>query len=122
MTPTTTPANGNETVADVLVRGLRQLRIATVVLAVALLTVGVVGYRDLKGKADEARRTHAALCALRGDLNQRVTQSENYLDEHPRGAPGIPAAAIRQSLVNARRTARSLRRLDCPPPGMPPRG
>lgn len=117
MTPTTTPANGNETVAAVLVRGLRVLRLATAGLAAALIAAGVIGYLDLRGKADEARRTHAALCSLREDVQARIDQSEDYLAKHPHGAPGIPAGAIRQGLVNSRRTATALAGLDCPPPG-----
>jgi hypothetical protein len=58
-------------------------------------------------------QANAALCTFRGDLEHRVTATENYLREHPEGFPGVSAATLQSSLNGQRRTVRALGSLDC---------
>jgi hypothetical protein len=100
-----------------LQRGLRRLTYATAVLFVALAALGVYAWRDAVTKRHdlqrEEARTTAALCTLRGDLEQRVRSSEEFLAKNPRGIPGISASTIRSSLDGQRRTVEALSGLDC---------
>lgn len=93
-------------IVDSIKRTLRLLVAATVVLYVVLGTVVFLNYRS-------SDTTNDALCALRGDLERRVEQSQQFLIEHPNGVGGIPAATIRQGLVNQQHTIHALRKLSC---------
>lgn len=59
--------------------------------------------------------TNAALCKFRGDLEQRVSATQTYLDTHPgpEPFPGISRTSLKQSLANQRRTIDSLSNLNC---------
>lgn len=88
---------------------------ANLALISLLVTAGLGAYylqkiHDIAEKNTQARR---ALCALRDDLDKRIEGSQNFLDEHPNGIPGIPASLIRQGLSNSRRTRETLEVLDC---------
>jgi hypothetical protein len=87
-------------------RTLRALVIATVLLYVVL---GVGMYFTFSS----SRTTHDALCTLRGDLQNRVAQSQRFLIEHPKGFAGIPSATIAQGLVNQQHTIDALSSLSC---------
>jgi hypothetical protein len=96
----------NPDIAAQIRASLRHLAIATAVLyvvVIGLLVVSIV----------LALRTNSALCSLRGDLQDRVTQSETFLAKHPNGFAGISAATIRSSLDGQRRTIRALHILYC---------
>jgi hypothetical protein len=54
-----------------------------------------------------------ALCAFRHDVEARVVSSEQFLQDHPNGIPGISPAMIRQSLAAQRQTVDSLSILEC---------
>jgi hypothetical protein len=88
------------TVADELRRTLKRLVVATVVIYVVLLAV--------------TGTTYAALCALDHDLQNRVSDSQQFLKEHPRGIAGIPASAIRVSMNSQEDTIHTLDILHCP--------
>lgn len=98
-----------------LLGAIRNLRIATLALAVVLAGAlgGITVY--LVGRADEATRTHAALCAFRDDLVRRVATTQTFLIDHPRGIPGVPLATLQQSLKSQQSTIKALSRLECPP-------
>jgi hypothetical protein len=87
-------------------RTLNWLVAATVVLFVA---TGCVAYLGLHS----SQKTNRSLCALRGDLEKRVAQSQDFLVQHPEGFAGIPAATIRQGLVNQEHTIKALSGLSC---------
>lgn len=93
-------------VAEDLQRGLRRLAIWTGVLY-------LVVFGALTWNWHETSRTKASLCALRGDIETRVHSSEAFLQTHPQGLPGIPAATIQQSLDGQRRTILALKNLEC---------
>jgi hypothetical protein len=56
---------------------------------------------------------HDGLCALKQDLIVRVESSRDFLVEHPKGIPGIPASVIRNGIKNQEATLRSLAHLHC---------
>lgn len=58
-------------------------------------------------------RTNDALCTLRGNLEQRVVDTEAYLEEHPNGFPGVSAADLQRSVDGQRSTIAALSDLDC---------
>lgn len=94
-------------------RTIRQQAYAIVALAVAIVAGGAYFYVSL---SHETSRTRSALCTFRGDLEQRVNSSQDFLDEHPGGILGIPAASIRTTIANQRATIASLAGLRCPAP------
>lgn len=57
--------------------------------------------------------TRQALCALRGDLENRVAGAEQFLAEHPNGTPGLPAKFVRTSKDGQKRTIIALSVLHC---------
>lgn len=67
-----------------------------------------------------SRETRAALCTFRGDLQDRVDASKEFLDKHPHGVPGLATGKqIQDDIANRRRTIKSLSGLSCPPPKLP---
>jgi hypothetical protein len=68
----------------------------------------------VNASSDAAHNTHA-LCALRHDLEARVTAGEALLRKHPRGIAGIPAPTLQTTLKGQRRTIDALSNLTCPP-------
>lgn len=96
--------------ADDFFSGLRQtvrrLVVATVLLVV--LELAIAGYAYW-----QANTANEALCALRADLALRAASSQAFLDKHPQGIPGIPAATIRDGIVNQQRTISALSVLHC---------
>lgn len=130
------------TVADQILTELRHQRWALIVMALVILGAGITGYIVLNNRGDEnsntankaavlarqsarlatetarlaknARTDHAALCTLKGSLQSRVDQSRSFLEEHPKGIPGIPVSAIVQDVRNQQATIDSLVDLNCP--------
>lgn len=87
--------------------------VATFVAVLAGLTFAIVNNRNL---ARDGKQAHDALCILKGDLEQRVKSTQDFLNTHPQGFAGIDAATIQNSLNNQRATVDSLSLLDCVPP------
>lgn len=56
-----------------------------------------------------------ALCSVRHDAERRVVQTEQFLDDHPEGIPGIPVSTLQRGLEAAKETVKSLDNLRCPP-------
>lgn len=54
-----------------------------------------------------------ALCAFRHDLEQRVTDAQDFLRSHPHGFPGVTAAQIQVSITNQEATIHALRFINC---------
>jgi hypothetical protein len=99
---------------------LRRQRLQTWAMVLLYLVVVValmVIWRDASNKRaelqrEEARSSHA-LCALRGDLEQRAKSATDYLKEHPQGLPGIPASIIKSNLAGQRHSIAALSGLEC---------
>lgn len=96
-----------DSVINPIKAALRWLIIGTVALYIVVITVGGLAYLH-------AFASEKALCALRADLEKRVEGSEAFLMQHPKGIPGIPAKAIRDGLINQKRTVKALQELSCP--------
>ncbi len=88
-------------------RTLRWLVAATVMLYLGLGAITVVNRID-------AAHNRAAICAVRDDQLKRVVQTEQFLKDNPKGAAGIPADALRQTIKNAQDTADALSAANCP--------
>lgn len=87
------------------------------VTLVATLVLAGFGFQIEKNHqlGREGAGADAALCVLRHDYAVRIQEGEQYLAQHPHGAPGIPASAIRVSLFNQQHTLKALAGLRCPP-------
>ena len=88
-------------------------RIVTPYLTAALTILVVLSLVQIKQTRDYSAETQDPLCALRGDLEQRVEGSREFLRKYPEGLLGIPASAIRISLEGQERTVRVLDSLSC---------
>lgn len=95
-------------IAASLQRSLRWLTAATCVLYLIVLAAAAVVWHD-------SHQTTASLCALRADVERRISAGEQFLAEHPHGTAGIPAASISVNIAGQRRTVKALSRLHCPP-------
>lgn len=93
---------------------MRRTTIVMVVAAVVIAGGLVVGGYLLASRTSENNQTTRALCALRDDIKRRVKTSQEYLADHPNGAPGIPAKLVRDGIQNQQRTVEALHDLKCP--------
>jgi hypothetical protein len=68
----------------------------------------------VRGQTNQAEQ---ALCALRGDLQTRIENTERYLEQVDKGErkliPGLNRADLVQSVRGQRRTVDALASLDC---------
>jgi hypothetical protein len=91
-------------------RNYRGLAVWQVLNSLALVVIVVVGFVIVSGQNDTVTN---ALCALRGDLEHRVAQTDKFIAEHPHGIPGIPVATLRVQADGQRRTIAALGGLSC---------
>jgi hypothetical protein len=114
---TSEEANGPVKVLNQILDAQKRMTWATVVLYVVLSLFGGVAWtvrsRDISYVDQIANQNQLALCAFRGDVQARVVQSEQFLEDHPNGIPGISPAMIRQSLIAQRQTVDALSILEC---------
>ena len=99
-------ASPDTNIAGAIKRALLFLVVATVVLY-----LGLAGLTYWAWQGQESNRD--ALCALRGDLEKRVSNSQKFLSENPEGIPGISATTIRDGIANQQRTIAALRGISC---------
>ena len=103
---------------DNLQRGLRTLTVATVALYIFL--IAVVGYFRFESSQSRediravAITTGEALCSFKSDLRVRLEVAEEFLEDHPKGIPGIPASVIEDGIRNQEVTLKALEPLTCP--------
>jgi hypothetical protein len=55
-----------------------------------------------------------ALCAFRDDVAHRKRSTENLLQRHPHGIPGISVATLQASIDSEKHTTKALSPLKCP--------
>jgi hypothetical protein len=91
-------------------RNYRGLAVWQVLNSLALVVIVVVGFVIVTGQNDTVTN---ALCALRGDLEHRVAQTDKFVAAHPHGIPGIPVATLRVQADGQRRTIAALGGLNC---------
>ena len=89
------------------------------VLLVVIAAASLGGWYD-NSRADVARaeKTHAAICALRSDLVQRIASGNRFLHQHPNGVSlgkdgKITPADIQRSIKQQQRTVDALAVADC---------
>jgi preprotein translocase subunit SecG len=113
-----TSGDNGETVKTPLLKALKRLTIWTVVLYITMfLFIGVtylVRASDLEQVERQSNRNTTAFCALRTDVENRMASSQEFLEEHPNGIPGISAEQIQQSIRAQRSTFRALDVVVCP--------
>jgi len=82
---------------------LRRLVIATVV---SYLLCGLIGL----GAFFLGNSLRVGVCNFQADLQQRIEASQEYLHDHPNGAPklGVTRAQIEETIQNEERTRDSL--------------
>lgn len=97
-------------------RSLNVLIAATVVLYLA--GIGFVALYVVP----QVHKANDALCTFRADLQQRVQQGQDFLEQHPEGFGDFGPAQIRANIANQSRTVAALAVLDCPevPEPLPP--
>jgi hypothetical protein len=109
--------NGPVKVLKQILDAQKRMTHATVVLYLALAMFGGVAWtiraHDVSRVDQIANTNQQALCAFRYDVEQRVASSEQFLQDHPNGIPGISPAAIRSSLQAQRHTVEALSILEC---------
>lgn len=81
-----------------------------------LFGLAIAGFIWVYGFSNENTKS---LCALRANAQDRITQSEEFLKEHPEGFAGISAAEIQRGNITSQKTVDALDSLGCPPPISP---
>lgn len=120
-----TRARRNAARLDKINVGLSKLiRVVMAIGVLFVVTQALLGLNALNLLHGQAQATHenrhnqqnttAALCTLRRDLEARVSASQNFLEIHPNGIPGISAATIQTSIVSQQRTIKALQLIHCP--------
>lgn len=83
---------------------------------VTLVIVCVFLWRDVVQAQRTADETHAAGCALRGDLIQRAQGTLDYINDQPPGTTqvfGVPLATLSSRAQDQLQSAHTLDRLHC---------
>lgn len=86
--------------------------LATISIFLALVVLAV-GFVKVVHLTRDGKQAHDAICALKGDLAQRINQGRDFLKTHPKGILGIPAATIKEGIDNQQRTLDSLGVVKC---------
>jgi hypothetical protein len=96
------------------IKGTQLAAAAFVLSLVLLLAMGGVIVFVVANKSNEGSETHAAVCALTEDLEQRTDSARDFLRTHPQGLPGIASASqLRESTHNQERTLEALSAVSC---------
>lgn len=85
-------------------------------IILAFIVFGIGGWfehRRTDRLVEQGKQAHDAICVFRADLQQRVDSTKRFLDTHPGGFAGIPAATLRKSLRDQQRTIRALSLIRC---------
>lgn len=86
---------------------------AVVLFSFTVLTLFGWQVNTTRHLAQDGRQAHDSLCVLKFDIGQRIKDSTTFLEEHPQGLAGIPAATIRTSIRNQQATFDALAALEC---------
>lgn len=77
--------------------------------------VSVLLWVNLQAQADQGHHARRALCALRADYLHRISETHEFLKNHPNGFAGVSAKTLLLSAENQQQTANLLQKeLDCP--------
>lgn len=84
----------------------------------AVATIGALGVSGLVIVRSDDRLEGAllALCALQDDLERRVLVTQQFIEDHPNGVPGISRTDLERSMQNQQQTLAALapHLTDCP--------
>ena len=80
---------------------------------VLLLAAWKVRERDLEKIHEIAVSTNAALCTFRSDLQRRADATEEFIERHPEGIPGISRQDLVRSWKSQQATLQALDSLKC---------
>jgi hypothetical protein len=109
--------NGPLRILNEIVRVQQRMTRATVILYLVLALFGGLAWtirsHDVAVINGIATTNQQALCAFQDDVRSRVASSEQFLEEHPNGIPGISPATIRTNLRAQRQTVDALSVLNC---------
>lgn len=93
------------------------LIVATVFVVSVVVGTSFLGTSDRERINRVSQETHAALCAFKIDLEDRVADTEEYLEAVDSGErvlpPGITRADIAETLAGRSATLDSLKGLEC---------
>lgn len=87
-------------------KNFKRLFRTTIILILFLICICVYIFHFASTNTD-------ALCALRNESQSRVEQSEKFLQENPKGIPGVSRAQFNRSIENSKTTVKALSGLDC---------
>lgn len=84
----------------------------------ALLSTVAFGFSGwaIVQKDDRLESALLAICALQDDLERRVLNAQQFIEDHPGGIPGISRADLERSIQNQQMTLAALspHLSDCP--------
>jgi hypothetical protein len=98
------------------VLGLVYLAVVPVVILAIVVGGAIDHYRAdsrVRHLAREGKQAHDAICVLRQDLQRRVDNGEDFLQDHPEGFAGIPAAVLMKSIRDQKQTLDALSAVRC---------
>lgn len=86
-----------------------------------MLALWIVGFTlaygslvlDNRVQIQDLKKVKASACFHKASLRKDIIKGQKFLDEHPKGIPGIPAKLIKGNLKDQRDEMRDLRILDC---------
>lgn len=102
------PETGMEVLKSVR-RTLRVLIASTIVLMIAV--GALAGYAITK-----ANSTEDSLCALRVNAQEQIVESQSFLNDNPKGIPGISPEVIRAGIDRQQAVVNALSNLSCQAP------
>lgn len=82
--------------------------LSTIVLWVAVVFIGTVGFVTNHYRTEEGQRAHKAICVLVNDYHSRIREQENFIKTHPHGFANITVAQIKRSIAMEHRTLEAL--------------
>lgn len=92
-------------------------KLLTTCLVFAILClVGSIGYAYyVRGASAQTAclEVEKLKAIVRADEQQQLKESQDYLDQHPNGAPGIPRELIVRSIARRKQNVANLRPLNC---------
>ena len=98
-------------------RGFKTLIVATALLFALLLGLSITMFAFATSQraaiSERSSQVQAALCAVRQDIQHSVDTTEQFLEDHPEGIPGIPVEILRSQLRERKGTLEALSTLRC---------
>jgi hypothetical protein len=70
------------------------------IVVISFVVLAVMGWQITQNRerAKEGQQAHDAICALKGNLADRILASQTFLEERPNGIPGLTPTLIQDSI------------------------